>query len=116
MEVRCNSFDGCYKWIDGDRLTRSCAAAGVHCIVEGVQRGTAVKSTLTWLHISDIHFQPKTEWRDSAARKELLSYLKSAFENDESLRPDLVFCTGDIAFGETGSSPLDDQYNQAKTF
>lgn len=71
---------------------------------------------LTWLHISDIHFHPKTEWRDSVVRSGLLTYLTQTFDRDDSLRPDLIFCTGDIAYGETGSSPLVDQYEQAKTF
>ncbi len=71
---------------------------------------------LTWLHISDIHFHPKTEWRDSTARNSLLDYLKDIYISNESLRPDLIFCTGDIAFGQTGSSPLVNQYEQAKAF
>jgi predicted MPP superfamily phosphohydrolase len=75
-----------------------------------------VSNNLTWLHISDIHFHPKTEWRDSAARAALLTYLGDVFERDGSLRPDLIFCTGDIAFGETSKSPLAEQYKQAETF
>jgi len=75
-----------------------------------------VRKKLTWLHISDIHFHPKTEWRDSAARDALLEYLQDTYGHNESLRPDLIFCTGDIAFGQTGSSPLVDQYEQAKAF
>ncbi len=75
-----------------------------------------MKEKLTWLHISDIHFHPKTEWRDSAARQALLTYLDNIFRLDSSLRPDLIFCTGDIAFGETNASPLADQYKQAEDF
>jgi formylglycine-generating enzyme required for sulfatase activity len=71
---------------------------------------------LTWLHISDVHFHPKTEWRDSAARGTLLSYLGEIYEKDPSLRPDLVFCTGDIAFGETGAASMADEYQQSETF
>jgi len=66
---------------------------------------------LTWLHLSDIHFHPRTEWRDSASRDALLGYLQA-----ESLRPDLIFCTGDIAFGETAQTPLEQQYRQAREF
>lgn len=75
-----------------------------------------MRDTLTWLHISDIHFHPRTDWRDSIVRTGLLEYLKAIFAADSSLRPDLVFCTGDIAYGETGFSPLVDQYTQASTF
>ena len=71
---------------------------------------------LTWLHISDIHFHPKTEWRGSAARDALLEYLKDIYDRKESWLPDLIFCTGDIAFGQTKESPLPDQYEQARAF
>ena len=73
-------------------------------------------SKIKWLHISDIHFQPKKEWRDNDARSELIGYLKGVFAEDPSLVPDLIFCTGDIAFGETSASPIKDQYTQAKDF
>ena len=71
---------------------------------------------LTWLHISDIHFHSKTEWRDNIARDSLINYLYNEFNRDNSLRPDLIFCTGDIAYGETESSPLETQYGQAMLF
>jgi Flp pilus assembly protein TadD/predicted phosphodiesterase/energy-coupling factor transporter ATP-binding protein EcfA2 len=69
-----------------------------------------------WLHLSDIHFHGKDNWRDERARGELLAYLREMFKNDEFARPDLVFCTGDIAFGETGAEGLQKQYESAKTF
>lgn len=75
-----------------------------------------MREKLTWLHISDIHFQSKTEWRDSATRSALLTHLKSIVDEDPSLRPDLIFCTGDIAFGETSLSTISGQYLQARTF
>lgn len=75
-----------------------------------------VNKKLVWLHISDIHFHPKTEWWDNAARNALIDYLKDLYKQEESLRPDLIFCTGDIAFGQTNSSPLTKQYDQAKVF
>lgn len=30
--------------------------------------------------------------------------------------PDLIFCTGDIAYGETHCSPLAEQYQEAQAF
>lgn len=75
-----------------------------------------MSNNLKWLHISDIHFHPKTDWRDNAARESLLKYLENTFREDESLHPDLIFCTGDIAFGETGLAPLAKQYEQAVVF
>jgi 3',5'-cyclic AMP phosphodiesterase CpdA len=77
--------------------------------------GAVVNRKLTWLHISDIHFHPDTEWRDNAARDASLEYLRRVYDADDSLRPDLIFCTGDIAFGETGSAPLAEQYEQARS-
>ncbi|RJR41656.1 MAG: hypothetical protein C4576_17510, partial [Desulfobacteraceae bacterium] len=75
-----------------------------------------MRDKITWLHISDIHFYPKTEWRDSIARDSLIEFLKNEFNQNDSLRPDFIFCTGDIAYGETGFSPIIEQYAQAKDF
>jgi predicted MPP superfamily phosphohydrolase len=75
-----------------------------------------MRNELNWLHISDIHFCPGTEWRDSNIRSGLISYLQGEFSRNDSLRPDLIFCTGDIANGESCSSSLRDQYVQAKIF
>ena len=75
-----------------------------------------MRTILTWLHISDIHFNKKTGWRDSVATDSIISYLSGLFKEDLALRPDLIFCTGDISFGETGSDPLVDQYKAAKFF
>lgn len=71
---------------------------------------------LHWLHLSDIHFHPKDAWRDDRARRELLEFLQKRFDSGKLPRPDLIFCTGDIAFGETTKHPLAEQYAQAKAF
>ncbi|RDE51647.1 MAG: hypothetical protein DVS81_04500 [Candidatus Accumulibacter meliphilus] len=71
---------------------------------------------LTWLHISDIHFCPHTEWRDSLSRGELLDYLKTHFTTSEWPQPDLIFCTGDIAFGHSSKQPITEQYSVAEQF
>ncbi|MGZ5055557.1 MAG: metallophosphoesterase [Methylobacter sp.] len=75
-----------------------------------------MKNKLTWLHLSDIHFHPKTKWRDSVVRESLIGYLGKMFTDENTPRPDLIFCTGDIAYGETGSSPLIEQYKEAQMF
>jgi len=71
---------------------------------------------LFWLHLSDIHFHPKTSWRDSHVRQELLDFLQEGFSDGSLSRPHLVFCTGDIAFGETSGAPLKQQYGEAASF
>jgi predicted phosphodiesterase len=71
--------------------------------------------TLNWLHISDIHFRQKSEWRDSQVHTAFLKYLKELFHAGAS-RPDLVFCTGDIAFGGTRTAPMTEQYETAARF
>lgn len=70
---------------------------------------------LVWLHLSDIHFHPKTAWRDSVIRRELLDFLRGEFSSGLP-RPQLVFCTGDIAFGEASGAPLSEQYTDAAKF
>jgi Calcineurin-like phosphoesterase len=71
---------------------------------------------LTWLHLSDIHFLPKKAWRDNDSRQQFLDFLKNIFKEDKSNVPALIFCTGDIAFGETSGGKLIDQYTNAKEF
>lgn len=71
---------------------------------------------LTWLHLSDIHFFQRTEWRDGSARSGLLQYLRKLFTDPVVRRPDLIFCTGDIAFGDSSGCPLSDQYLRAELF
>lgn len=71
---------------------------------------------LSWLHISDIHFSPKTDWRDSAIRQALLDHLVSLFSKEQIPRPDLIFCTGDVAFGNSTETPIEQQYVQAGHF
>ena len=73
-------------------------------------------ANVTWLHLSDIHFNFKTEWRDATSRDRLLDYLRETFDADPDLRPDLIFCTGDIAFGATPKNKMESQYEQAERF
>lgn len=70
--------------------------------------------TLGWLHLSDLHFLDRHAWRDSRALNKLLEDLESRLK--AGLRVDLVFCTGDIGFGETKAEPLTMQYADAKAF
>lgn len=76
----------------------------------------SVGKELVWLHLSDIHFHPKTNWRDNHIRQELLDFLQEGFSNGSLPQPHLVFCTGDIAFGETSGAPLTKQYEDAASF
>ncbi|WP_375123626.1 metallophosphoesterase [Pseudomonas sp. LW8] len=74
-----------------------------------------MKKELVWLHLSDIHFHPKTAWRDNVIRRELLTFLSRRFASGLQ-KPDIIFCTGDIAFGETSGAPLKEQYKEAAKF
>jgi hypothetical protein len=75
-----------------------------------------MQKKLNWLHLSDIHFSAKTVWRDQSYRRSLLIYLNNMFSTNEMLKPALIFCTGDIAFGEATADPLAKQYDSAKLF
>lgn len=72
-------------------------------------------SSLCWLHLSDIHFRPSSEWSDATARDALLEHLRDTISK-HSLAIDLIFCTGDIAFGELRGQPLAGQYALAQRF
>ncbi len=73
-------------------------------------------SRISWLHLSDIHFLPRTSWKSAPARALLLRLLERLRSEGRVERPDLVFCTGDIAFGHARSAPMPQQYAQAKEF
>ena len=71
-------------------------------------------NSLGWLHFSDIHFLDKHDWCNSPVLKKLLDDVTRRKQEGTSI--DLVFCTGDIGFGETSTDPLADQYDVAKDF
>ena len=71
---------------------------------------------LTWLHISDIHFRQESQWRDNPARRSLLDFLRTQLTSERLPKPDLIFCTGDIAFGESTNAALAQQYGYANYF
>ncbi len=55
---------------------------------------------LTWLHLSDLHAcRPRSGWDAERVIETLVEDLRR-LDADHGLRPDLVFFTGDAAFGE----------------
>ncbi len=67
---------------------------------------------VTWLHLSDLHTcKPKTGWD----AKSILENLKTDFKKIP-LQPDLIFFTGDAAFGHIGAEEgksIDRQFDEA---
>lgn len=56
-------------------------------------------SKLSWLHLSDLHYgKPKDAWDAEPILKNLIKDLKH-LEKDHGLCPDLIFFSGDLAFG-----------------
>jgi hypothetical protein len=55
-------------------------------------------STLTWLHLSDLHFQETYAFDATIVLKALLKDIAERIEED-GLQPAFVVCTGDIAHG-----------------
>ncbi len=54
-------------------------------------------STLTWLHISDLHFRTSQAYDANVVLRALLRDISERVEQD-GLRPDFIAVTGDIAF------------------
>ena len=75
--------------------------------------------TIVWLHLSDLHLcEPKTGWDAHRVLEPLLKDLNH-MEKSHGLSPQLLFFTGDLAFGNIGSKPgesLAGQYQQAEIF
>jgi predicted phosphodiesterase len=68
---------------------------------------------ITWLHLSDLHFLHLINGETNRSRLEdsLIDRLKAL-----DMTPDLIFVTGDIAFGEKENSRMSDQYRCATQF
>ncbi|MBG1271957.1 leucine-rich repeat domain-containing protein [Nostoc sp. WHI] len=75
--------------------------------------------TLTWLHLSDIHAcKPRTGWDAKRVTDTLCKDLKK-MQEQYGLRPDLIFFTGDAAFGHIGSGEgksIAEQFREAHDF
>jgi predicted MPP superfamily phosphohydrolase len=76
-------------------------------------------TTLTWLHLSDLHAcKPKTGWDAKRVTDALCKDLKK-MQQDRGLRPDLIFFTGDAAYGHMGNSEgksIAEQFRDAHDF
>jgi predicted MPP superfamily phosphohydrolase len=75
--------------------------------------------TVTWLHLSDLHAcKPKTGWDANRVTEALCKDLKEMQEKYD-LRPDLIFFTGDAAYGHLGHSDgksITEQFREAHVF
>ena len=74
--------------------------------------------TVTWLHISDTHFCKEIHnWNSEEIFENFFIDIKS-MEEEYDLVPDLIFFTGDVAFGQDNSKALflKDQYTEAHEF
>lgn len=76
-----------------------------------------MKKEITWLHFSDIHVcNPRTSWDYEQVLNSFISDLKR-MEKQYQLRPDLIFFTGDAAFGQISEKEgenLADQFEIAE--
>src|SRR5580700_3859255 len=72
---------------------------------------------LTWVQISDLHTTThKREDEGEFVFDRLIEHVKEQVD-EQGLDPDVVFVTGDLAFGQTsktGSGSLEEQYKKAK--
>jgi 3',5'-cyclic AMP phosphodiesterase CpdA len=75
--------------------------------------------TITWLHLSDLHFcNPQTGWHAKNILYQLVNDLEH-MEKVHNLRPDILFFTGDLTYGEIGKRKglrLRDQFDEARDF
>jgi tetratricopeptide (TPR) repeat protein len=74
-------------------------------------------STITWLHLSDLHLcPPETGWNATRILNTLREDLKGF--QDQGIQPDLLFFTGDAAFGQLndGDLSIEEQFTSALLF
>jgi tetratricopeptide (TPR) repeat protein len=75
-------------------------------------------STITWLHLSDLHAYQARHWDADSILNPLLDDLQY-LEQKYDLKPDVLFFTGDAAFGQDGSEAgrrIADQFDEAEAF
>ncbi len=73
-------------------------------------------STITWLHLSDLHAcNPRHGWDARRVTDTLVDDLRR-LQGDHELRPDLLFFTGDAAFGRIGGEGEKTVEGQLETF
>ena len=76
-------------------------------------------AALTWLHLSDLHAcRTRSGWDAGRITETLVKDLVEQ-QRDHGLRPDLIFFTGDAAFGHLGSAPgqsIEEQFREAGAF
>ncbi len=74
---------------------------------------------ISWLHLSDLHAcQPKSGWDAKRVLDSLRTDLLK-MNREQSLRPDLIFFTGDAAFGhisDHGGETISEQFRMANKF
>jgi predicted MPP superfamily phosphohydrolase len=74
---------------------------------------------VTWLHLSDLHAcKPRTGWDAKRVTDALCKDLRKMQEK-HGLRPDLIFFTGDAAYGDLGNGEgksLSEQFREAHDF
>jgi len=74
-------------------------------------------STITWLHLSDTHFGNPEYGIDSLNRFEKLFDDLIELRLVHSLKPDFIFFTGDLIFGNHHSAiPMEHQFVQFNNF
>jgi len=73
---------------------------------------------ITWLHLSDLHVcNPKSSWDYHVVLDSLLNDLEN-MEKKHDLHPDIMFFTGDIAYGQIGPNKgenISEQFALAQT-
>jgi Leucine-rich repeat (LRR) protein/predicted MPP superfamily phosphohydrolase len=74
---------------------------------------------ITWLHLSDLHAcNPLHGWDANRVTRTLCDDLRR-LQHEQNLRPDLIFFTGDAAFGHLGDEPgqsIQSQFRVAHDF
>ena len=76
---------------------------------------TSPEHSLTWLHLSDLHLRRRDDWDSRTITEALIRDLKQ-LQAEYDLRPDLIFFTGDAAFGAAPGDTMTDQYQQVRKF
>jgi len=91
----------------------------IRIVKETLQNEAHKSKSLVWLHFSDLHAcKARTGWDSRRILKSMCKDLV-AMEANYGLHPDLIFFTGDAAFGQIGAASgeqIMDQFQEAHDF
>ena len=107
----------CYRSVGNDQAAVNVFSDHFRDHLTG-KREPIRRNTITWLHLSDLHlYEDRDGWDTDDILKSLVDELDEMYQINK-LKPDMIFFTGDMAFGHVNdqAGSLETQYKGVNEF